>query len=499
MAKRFVCIWFRYLNTDWYTRRHHLPAGKPLVLASPDHGKMMITAANAIAEKEGIVAGMAVADARVIDPGITIADNNAAPLQLLTRFAKWFIRYSPVVSVDMPCGLILDITGCAHLWGGEKEYLTDIYRRLKDAGYSIHIAIADTIGAAWAVTRTQAPVQIVETGKQYEALLSLPSAALRLETDTAALLEKLGLRQVASFINIPRTAIRRRFGQHMLQRLDEALGNKEELIVPVIPVVPYMERLPCIEPISTRTGISIALEKLLDALCGRLQNDGKGLRSAVFKSYRVDGKMEAIAIGTTSPCCRKEHLFKLFENKIETIDPALGIELFTLEAPETEKWSPSQARFWDAAGVLTNNEISELLDRIESKMGANHIERFVPAQHYWPERSFAAASSINEPLQSAWKKGKPRPLKILPMPELIKVTAPIPDYPPMMFHYKGALHKIIKADGPERIEKEWWIEEGQHRDYYVVEDEQGQRYWLFRSGHYDAAKTYDWFIHGFFA
>ena len=109
------------------------------------------------------------------------------------------------------------------------------------------------------------------------------------------------------------------------------------------------------------------------------------------------------------------------------------------------------------------------------------------------------ASSINEKAQVVWKTDKPRPIKLLARPELIEVTAPIPDYPPMMFRYKRKLHKIIKADGPERIEQEWWLQQGKHRDYYYVEDEEGSRYWLFRSGHYDDTKLPQWFIHGFFA
>ncbi len=193
------------------------------------------------------------------------------------------------------------------------------------------------------------------------------------------------------------------------------------------------------------------------------------------------------------------HLFKLFEIKIETIEPALGIELFILEAPQVEDMVILQDQLWQDKAGLADIKLAELLDRIEGKIGPGHIQRFLPAEHYWPERSFVLASSINETIQSSWKVYRPRPLQLLSKPELIEVTAPIPDYPPMLFRYKGQLHKISKADGPERIEQEWWLQQGQHRDYYSVEDEQGRRYWMFRLGHYDAAKTYQWFMHGFFA
>jgi protein ImuB len=142
--------------------------------------------------------------------------------------------------------------------------------------------------------------------------------------------------------------------------------------------------------------------------------------------------------------------------------------------------------------------LSELIDRFAGKFGANQIQRYLPDEHYWPERSVKPALSLDEKINTIWKVDRPRPLQLLQKPERIEVTAPIPDYPPMLFRYKGKLHKIIKADGPERIEQEWWLQQGQHRDYYYVEDEEGKRYWLFRSGHY-ADKSYQWFIHGFFA
>ena len=500
MQKRFLSIWFRYLKTDWFVRRQPQLANIPFILSSPDHGRMVITATNYLAQTQGVVIGMTVADARAIIPSLQVLSDDAELTgKALKGLAEWFIRYTPAVSADMPAGLLLDITGCAHLWGGEEKYLADIQKRLKDFGYDIKVAIADTIGCAWAIARFGKDVYIIESGAQTTALLSLPPAALRLEAEIIERLEKLGLRQVKNFINIPRPSLRRRFGIQILQRLDQALGYAEEWIEPVLPIEPYQERLPCLEPIVTATGIEIALERLLNTLCKRLQQEEKGLRIASFTCYRVDGKIEKIDIGTNRPSCNTKHLFKLFEIKIDSIEPALGIELFILEASQVEDLSAFQEKFWKDNNGLDNIELSELLDRIGGKIGADKIHRYLPAEHYWPERSFKLASSVHEALHTTWKLDRPRPLQILFKPELIDVTAPIPDYPPMNFRYKGKLHKIIKADGPERIEQEWWLQQGQHRDYYAVEDEEGHRYWLFRSGHYDMAKSYQWFIHGFFA
>jgi protein ImuB len=500
MSKRFISIWFRHLKTDWFIRRNPSLKEIPFVLASPDHGRIVVRAVNGLAQTQGIETGMAVADARAILPALEVMDDKPTLAEsLLKNIGEWCIRFTPVVGMDAPDGLLLDVTGCAHLWGGEKLYLAEIRKRLTAFGYDVRVAMADTIGAAWAHARFGKGAAIIEKGKHSSALLPLPVAAIRIQPEVMQRLEKLGLRQINSFINMPRPSLRRRFGEELLQRLDEALGTRIEEVIPLHPIELYNERLPCLEPIVTATGIEIALKRLLEAMCKRLQKEEKGLRVALFKCYRVDGKIEQLMIGTNRPSANAVHLFKLFEVKIETIEPALGIELFILEAPQVEDMLILQDRLWQDKAGLADTELAELLDRIEGKIGPGHIQRFVPAEHYWPERSFTLASSIDETIQSSWKLDRPRPLQMLSKPELIEVTAPIPDYPPMLFRYKGKLHKIAKADGPERIEQEWWLQQGQHRDYYAVEDEEGQRYWLFRLGHYDVAKTYQWFLHGFFA
>jgi len=359
--------------------------------------------------------------------------------------------------------------------------------------------MADTMLAAWAVARYGKGYPIVAVDGQAAALGALPCQALRIEPATAERLQQLGLARIDQFISMPRGALRRRFGAHLLHRLDQALGNAEESLEPVCPVEAFTERLPCLEPIQTRTGIEIALQRLLNQLCGRLQQEGKGLRTAVFKGYRVDGKMESIGISTTRATHQANHLFALFEIRLATIEPALGIELFVLEAPKVEDAAAAQTTLWSGSAGLEDNGLAALLDRLAGKFGTGVIHRYLPEERYWPERSFREATDLREMPTTAWSTDRPRPIQLLPHPEPIQVTAPIPDYPPMLFRYKGVLHKTAKADGPERIEREWWTDPGPHRDYYTVEDEAGGRYWLFRSGHYRDDHSPQWFIHGFFA
>lgn len=460
---------------------------------------MLITAANPAAQAQGIDAGMAAADARAILPALQVLnDRPGLSDKLLKALGEWCIRYTPIAAVDAPDGLILEVTGCAHLWGGEQPYFREIVNRLRGSGYDVRAAMADTIGAAWAIARFGEVTPLIESGEQASALLPLPPTALRLEPAVLERMQRLGLHKLHHFMAMPRSVLRRRFGPGLLHRMDQALGQEDEPITPLRSPEPYHERLPCLEPIVTGPGIEIALQRLLETLCHRLRQEGKGLREAIFRGYRVDGKVEQIGIGTHRPSHHADHLFKLFAIKIPDIEPALGIELFTLEAVRVEPLPPLQETLWGGSGSLDDIGVAELLDRLTGKLGAQAIHRYLPDEHHWPERSIKPAASLAERETTSWRTDRPRPIQLLSKPERIEVTAPIPDYPPMLFRYRGRLHTIKKADGPERIEREWWLEEGPHRDYYIVEDEEGGRYWLFRSGHYTEDKP-EWFLHGFFA
>lgn len=498
--KRYAALYFRHLTTDWLTLRKPELKDIPFVVAVPDHGRLRITATNLLAEKKDLYTGMVVADAKALVPELEVIDEiPGLNERILKAIGLWCIRFTPIISVDAPDGLVLDISGCAHLWEGERGYLREIITRLKDRGYDVRAAIADTIGTAWAISRYGKTTAIIEPDAQFAALQCLPPAALRLEQSILDRLSKLGFRSIGSFVGLQRSILRRRFGAELLQRIDQALGTIEEYRNPVIPVEAYQERLPCLEPIRTATGIEIALQRLLELLCERLHKEGKGIRKAIFKGYRIDGKLVQIQIGTNRPTHYIPHLFKLFELKISLIEPALGIELFVLEAPKVEDVPLEQETIWaNEKKGLDDQNLAELLDRIAGKVGANTIHRYLPEEHYWPERSVKIASSLQDRPAISWRTDRPRPVQLLNRPQPIEVTAPIPDYPPMLFRYKDKVHKIKRADGPERIEREWWIDEGEHRDYYNVEDEEGCRYWLFRSGHYSGEAS-QWFIHGFFA
>ncbi len=497
MAKRFVSIWFRWLKTDWHSRRQQSLAGEPLALYEMDHGRMVVTAVNKIAATNGLYAGMVLADAKAIVPGLQTEEDRPDFFEaLLKKFAQWLVRYSPVVATQVPDSIIINASGCAHLWGGEEKYLADIVQRMQQMQYTVQAGMAGTIGAAWAMSHYN-DKKIIPSGHEKNALLFLPPLSLRIDRAVTEKLDKLGLRTNESFLQMPAAVLRRRFGNEFITRIQQALGYIEEHIEPVTVPHIFNERLACAEPIITRTGIEIALHKLLEPLCLHLKEEQKVLRKAVFNIYKIDGKQQQITIGTNRPTSHAAYIFHLFELKIEQLWPSPGIELFTLEAELTEDHKPTQEIIWDKETLINNDNLAVFIDNVSNKIGEHKVKRFLPAESYWPENSFSTTHNVAAVASTEWLTGKTRPLRILLNPEAIMVTAPVPDYPPMLFRYKNKIHKIVRADGPERIEQEWWIQEGLHRDYYYVEDEQGCRYWLFRSGHYDEGNVVKWYLHGY--
>ncbi|MDQ7948450.1 MAG: DNA polymerase Y family protein, partial [Pedobacter sp.] len=323
--KRYLSIWFPNLLCDYLAFKKPELKGTVYVFTRSERGRIMISAASREAENQGIFANMVLADAKAVVPDILAFDDQEGfAKKLLTRIAKWGIRFSPFVAIQEPDGIILDSYGCSHLWGGEEGYLKHILDKLTESGYGCRGSISDTIGTSWAIARFGKKAPIIAPAQQYNAILNLPPVALRVEEATYQKLHKLGLDKIGKFIQMPRSVLRRRFGNDFILRLGQILGTEEETITPVIVVAPYEERLPCLEPIRTKPAIEIAIEKLLESLCARLATEGLGIRSAELRGYRLDGQMTQTRIGTNRSTHEVKHLFKLFELKIALIEPALG-------------------------------------------------------------------------------------------------------------------------------------------------------------------------------
>jgi len=492
---------------------------------------------------------MRLADARALMPDLVTASGEPqADRRLIETIAGWCDRYTPWVAIDPlggalaeegteacsaggfggDAGLLLDVSGCAHLFGpdeaGERALLADLVGRLARHGFTCRAAMADTAGAAWALARyaeRQADLFCPSHG-QRDTLAALPVDGLRLTAPILETFVKLGLRRIGDLYPLPRAPLARRFGDLPLTRLDQALGAGGEVLEPRRPVPAFRTRLAFVEPIGRPEDIAAATSRLLAALCRQFEQAGVGARKLEIALYRVDGSVERTAIGTSRPNRDNPKLMKLFEEKLGELDPGFGVELMILAAPEVEAWSGTQDVLPEAgalAASLGSDGTVDLADRLALRLGAENMARLLPRDSHLPERAQVAARVSSRPAaDGAWRrlatlKGA-RPTRLLQRPEPVDVTAFVPDDPPSVFHWRRHAHRIVRAEGPERIADEWWRPrpDGSRppanavppvRDYYRVEDDDGGRFWLFRDGPYklsaNGQPTARWFLHGFCA
>jgi protein ImuB len=562
-TRRYLSVWLRRLSTDRIERRLPVPADGPRVVVAAIQSAQRIVALNDVAAGLGLKPGMALADARAMYPALPVADaDQNADLRLLAAVADWCDRYTPLVGLDPPDGLTLDITGCAHLFGGETALARDLVMRLAQQGLRARSAVADTVGCAWAVARhgdSRAPVDarnaeysIVPRGGTEAAMLPLPVAALRIAPDVAGGLVTMGLSRMADLAGRPRAPLAARFGEPLLRRLDQTLGRADEPITPRLPLPQAMAEQRFAEPIAMEADVLGIIEHLARELGRVLERRGEGARLLQLALFRTDGKVHRLEIGTGAPLRDAVRARRLFEDRLATLgdacDPGFGFDVVRLSALVTECCDPVQTGL---AGDDQSEELAHLIDRLGARFGLRRIAWLVPQDTHIPEFAVAAvpAHAVVCPGRSAarseaqWCAADPgprssnkqpgsrisgaplarctasgtrdesisepdslaptRPIRLFERPEPIDAVAAVPDGPPVRFRWRRMLHEVAHAEGPERIAMEWWRDETGRvltRDYFRVESRSGVRVWLYREGLYGReVERPRWYLHGLFA
>lgn len=462
----------------------------------------MIAAVNLAAEASGVFPGQRLADARALTLALEVAEHDpAGDAKALERLAAWCGRYTPSVACDGRDGLFLDVTGCAHLFGGEEAMLADLSARVAAMGFAVRAGLAETPGAAWAVARF-AESAIVPAGEAAEALADLPIAGLRLAPATAGELARLGLKRIGQLYGFPRAPLAARFGDEVARRLDQALGRDDEPISPRHPAPPYRVRLALPEPIVAVEDIARGVRRLLHGLCQRLQRDQRGLRRLELVLFRVDGTFARAHLGTARPVRDVDHLMRLLSEHLGRLDPGFGVETMVLSAPVTEPLPPEEIGL-DLPGAESSSRedaaLAALVDRLGNRLGGRGVFRLVARESHVPERAVAAVPALAETSGRCWRCNRARPLRLFAPPQPVEAVAPVPDDPPVMFRWRDLNHRVLAAQGPERIAGEWWRDGMTLRDYYRVEDAEGRRFWLYREGLYRPEAPPRWFLHGVFA
>lgn len=483
---------------------------KPFVLVQERQARLCLSALNNLAERAGLAPHMALANARAIMPSLTI--HPAAPAadgKMLAQLAQWCGRYSPWTSTGTEndpelslegaggAGIWLDATGCAHLFGGEDAMLADMVGRIETLGFTARAAMAETLGGAWAVARFSSndAWKVILPGETRAALAPLAIAALRLPPATVLALHEVGLRYIGDLLDMPRGPLVARFEKDVRLRLDAALGRTAEPLSPILPKTPLIARLAFAEPIGHRDDIAAATSKLLDSLCATMEKVGQGARRLVLSVYRPDGSAARITIGTARANREPQHLLRLFAEHLDEIDPEFGIDEMTLVAATAEPMTADQSNLQRAATAQSTDSYNAVIDRLTNRLGSRNVRRTHFRESHIPEHAagFIPVGKIH-PIQTDQRDtDTPRPLRLLRPAEQVEAVAESTDGPPVLFRWRRVLHHITSYEGPERVAPEWWRSDTENpRDYYRVENETGQRFWLYRN-----SET-SWFLHGVF-
>jgi len=500
--RRILSVWLPNWPILRLRRSGAASADAPAATVMAERGQRRLACVCKLAAEAGLRVGQALAEARALVPELEV--HEATPGEdaaALGRLAEWATRFTPLAAADAPEGLWLDISGCAHLHGGEAALCETIARRLAEVGLPARLAVADASGAAWALARfaTGERVCVLPKGQERAALEGLPVGLLRLDDRSVAALRRVGVRTIGALARLPRAEVAARFGPLPALRLEQALAQAEEAIAWPMPARPWEEVRRFAEPIAAAEDLARALAWLAGRLGARLEREGLGARRFVARFSRVDGGVPVIGIATARPVREGAYVLKLLAGKLETVDPGFGVEMVALEAEALGPLSVQQAALDGAPDASA--DLAATLDALIARLGEGALWRPVPLGSHVPERAVGRGGPMTA---VAWPAQLPdRPLRLFTPPEPIEATAPVPDDPPLLFRWRGRVHRIRAASGPERIAAEWWRRTPDAtrplhdfvRDYYRVEDQQGGRFWVFRVGLTGVPR---WFVHGVF-
>ena len=470
-----------------------------------------------VAARLGLTPGLTLADARARHPGLVAVEADpVAEAKLLEIIADFCARYTPLVALDGADGLMLDVAGVAHLFGGEPGLVGDAETRFSQLGFVLRCGLADTPRAAAALARYgAAPIAPAALSEKPFAKLfhEMPVAALGIAPELAADLLRAGLGRVGDLAMRPRAPIAARFGSDVMARLDELRGLTRPSISPRFPPPEFVAERRFASPISHVDAVMGTLVKLADDLVVLLERRMKGARALELGLYRVDGEVRRIRVGAGRPLNEARAMVRLFAERIaggaeDEIDAGFGIDLMRLSCLSAEPLAPSQ-REWERAHEAERAEkLADLLDRLSARLGPRRVTRQSLVEAHVPERAVVAEPAVlgearkrkAEPDLTAISEAPTRPLRLFERPEPIEAVAEIPDGPPLKFRWRRMLHEVAAIEGPERIATPWWRNaDGPTRDYFRAEDSLGRRYWLFREGLYgrETARA-RWFVHGVF-
>ena len=518
LHQRILSIHFPYLPADRVARRRWglswlcrgRPDHAPFAFVDTVNNTTRLVALDPNARAGSLRKGQGLAEARAICPDLEVFPSDPdGDRALLARLADWCDRYTPLVALNGEDGLLLDITGCAHLHGGEAALLEDLLFRLRGLGMEARGALSPTVGLSWAAARHGLPATI-PVWAAAEILAPLPVEALRLPDETAEVLRRVGLKRVGDLLDAPRAPLAHRFGPLLLQRLDQALGREDEPISPRLPVPAAVAERQLLEPVREEDALLSVVGELAGDLQALLERKEEGGRLFELRLFRVDGRMFRLRARSSLPLRAAGKVAALYRDRfaavMDDIDAGYGFEMLRLAALRVDRFDAVQEDF--SSRARSSQSLAAFVDRVEARLGADHLFHLHLAERHSPEQAcdvrplddVAAFAALPPPASLPYPCD--RPVRLLDRAEPLDVVmAEVPEGPPRVFFWRKARYQIRSAEGPERISTEWWsqpAEGADDRDYFRVEDTNGRRFWLYRKGSYKTDDRPRWFMQGFF-
>ncbi len=501
---------------------------KPFALICEDSNRLFLQAISPSAQSLGLVPGMALTDARAAYPELlTTPASPHNDARLLQTILRWATRYTPIVSRAGHDEILLDVTGCVHLFKSQANLLSDIVRRLQTAGFSVRPGAAPTPGAAWALShfgkhndRDFSSIIVDPGGKEQgasqdlrQAMAPLPVEALRLGPATCACSRQLGLKTIGSLFSVPEKSLALRLGLEALKRLRQMIGESPEPIRPARYRRAYQEQQNFSDPLIRTQDIVFVLDRLANRLCQRLENDNQGLRAATLCLERVDHTTHILGIRTSAPSCDKHALLRLFAKPLDGLDIGFGIERMRLSADRVASIKMRQSA-WSRGSETDQNmdTCTQVIDSLSNRFGDAQVLAFAPTATHIPEYAIATQAAINMPppgtverswVRQAFSPPLPmHPLQLLQAPQSVAETPAIHGIcpPPEIIRWNNKPVAICVLAGPERIEPQWWTDNphwgDDTRDYWWVQTVDGTLLWLFATPHGPGRNRTLWCVHG---
>lgn len=491
--RRVLALWLKQLPLDRRARLGDDRLSGPFAIVAEIRNALRLTHLSEAAVQAGLTPGLSLTDARAICPALLTEPADPAREEALLRaLHRWADSLSPVVGLDPPDGLILDITGCAHLFGGEGAMAATALGRLEDLQILARAGIADTKGASRALARfAPGPTAIAPPGAVREALSDLPLAALGLPAALTGELRRTGLQTIGQLYDIRAAELARRFGLELTTALQRALGFTPDPVIAAQAEPVYAARATLPEPIGHLADLEGVLARLAASVCARLEAAGAGARRFHLTVRCVDTGDHPLSVGFARPTAAPDALLQQFRAPLDKLTIPFGADGFRLVAELVEPLHPRQRRLDRVAEI--DQSWTDLVSTLGNRLGHDRVRLFQPADSHLPEREYITVEAMNQAGDPVWTRApRLRPIRLYDPPEPLRVETP--GRPPRRFEWRRTRYETATAEGPERLTGEWWRPGDRRlRDYWRVQTRAGPRLWLL---HYPGEEAGGWHVAG---